>query len=378
MNASLSGSAGASLAILTKAAAGTGNFVTAQRLSECVSSAAQCKCSIVEESQFDSAADFSSWLKENGVVFVLGVHAFRAGRLLCEGAVPYGIVLGGTDVNVDMQNASAKREVCVRALLRARFVVAFSKEMVESLAHALSACSLAASLVESLLRKVCVIHQSVNIPQRSIGDATALPPMHAYLGLDASVNVILLPAALRPIKDPLFLLDALCQHSASCAVEPAPRFCLLIVGPSLDESTLSSVQHACATHPQVCKYTGLQPRQVVLHWMTCSFCVANTSHSEGMSGTILEAMAVGCPVLARCNAGNSSLVKHRVNGFVFSSASEAVQQCVELAGLPALRAEICGAAAESIARCHSRESEMLAFDRLLREHNVRFAAPGAT
>jgi hypothetical protein len=322
----LSGRAAASLAVLTKAAAGTGNFVTAERLSECVSSAARCKCCIVEESQFESAADFLPWLEENGVVFVLGVHAFRAGRLLCDGAVPYGIVLGGTDVNVDMQSASSRREVCVAALLQARFVVAFSKEMVQSLTDALSACALSASLLQSLLRKVSVIHQSVSIPQRSLGDATAPPSIHAYLGLDPAINVILLPAALRPIKDPLFLLDALCLHSASCTVEPATRFCLLIVGPSLDESTLSCVQEACALHPQVCRYSGLQPRQVVLHWMTSSFCVANTSHSEGMSGTILEAMAVGCPVLARCNAGNCGLVKHRVNGFVFSSAPEAVRR----------------------------------------------------
>jgi glycosyltransferase involved in cell wall biosynthesis len=277
-----------------------------------------------------------------------------------------------------MQSASPKRDVCVRALLQARFVVAFSQEMVQSLTDALSACPLSTSLVESLLRKVSVIHQSVSIPQRSIGDATPPPSVHAHLGLDPAINVILLPAALRPIKDPLFLLEALCLHSASCAVEPATRFCLLIVGPSLDEDTLRCVQDACAVHPQVCKYTGLQPRQVVLHWMASCFCVANTSHSEGMSGTILEAMAVGCPVLARRNAGNCGLVNHRVNGFLFSSATEALQLCVELAGRPALRTEICSAAAESISRGHSRESEMIAFECLLRNHNVRFAAAGAT
>jgi glycosyltransferase involved in cell wall biosynthesis len=103
--------------------------------------------------------------------------------------------------------------------------------------------------------------------------------------------------------------------------------------------------------------------------MSSSFCLANTSESEGMSGTILEAMAVGCPVLARRNAGNCSLVKHGVNGFVFSSASEALQLCVDLVNEGAdLRSLICNAAAETIASGHSRESEQLAFDRLLRTH----------
>jgi glycosyltransferase involved in cell wall biosynthesis len=148
-------------------------------------------------------------------------------------------------------------------------------------------------------------------------------------------------------------------------------FCLVIVGPSLDDTTLRCVEEACGMRPLVCAYVGLRPRPLLLHWMASSLCVANTSESEGMSGTILEAMAVGCPVIARSNAGNCNLVAHGVNGFIFSSAAEAVRLCVELVdqGSP-LRDKICSAAADGIARSHSRESEMLAFDRLLREHNI--------
>jgi hypothetical protein len=159
-------------AILTKAAAGTGNFVTAERLAECVSSAAQRKCLVVEESQFKTPADFSQWLEDNGVVFVLGVHAFRAGRLLFDGGVSYGIVLGGTDVNVDMQSPSAKRDVCIHAIMQARFVVAFSEEMVDRLKSALFACLPSSSRVDSVFQNVRVIHQAVSIPQEIIRDET--------------------------------------------------------------------------------------------------------------------------------------------------------------------------------------------------------------
>jgi glycosyltransferase involved in cell wall biosynthesis len=358
-------------AILTKAAAGTGNFVTACRLSECIKSCGQLDCLIVEESLFETQADFSRWLVESNVVFVLGVHAFRAGRLLCDAAVPFGLVLGGTDVNVDLQGPPAKRDVCIAAIVKARFVVAFSDEMASRLKTALSQCVSCSSLVQSVLRNVTVIHQSVCIPHEVVRDRAALPSIHQHIGLDQGAHVILLPAALRPIKEPLFLLQALQQHNQSCDTQHSlPRFCLVIVGPSLDHDTLRSVQDACAVYPQSCVYLGLQPRRMVLHWMLSSFCVANTSESEGMSGTILEAMAIGCPVVARHNAGNRNLVKHGINGFIFSSACEAVRLCVELAiGGAHLRALICDAAAETVANGHSPESELLAFNRLFREHS---------
>jgi glycosyltransferase involved in cell wall biosynthesis len=357
------------IAILTKATAGTGNFVTAERISECVSGASGRRCLIVEESQFDTDAQFSRWVEENQACFVLGVHAFRAGRLLCNGSVPYGILLGGTDVNVDMQTPSAKRDVCMRAILRARFVVAFSEEMVGCIKPTMSSLLPSPAHLESVLRKVRVIHQSVSVPREIIRGETGLPSIHQYLGINIDVNVILLPAALRPIKAPLYLLHALQSHRATNAA--AFQFCLVIVGPSLDDDTLRSVQAACEMQPQVCRYVGLQHRHMVLRWMTCSLCVVNTSESEGMSGTILEAMAIGCPVVARNNSGNCSIVTHGVNGFIFSTAAEAVLLCSQLVAQGAsLRAQICKAAADSIARSHSRESESLEFQSLLREHGV--------
>jgi NAD(P)-dependent dehydrogenase (short-subunit alcohol dehydrogenase family) len=46
---------------------------------------------------------------------VLGVHAYRSGKLLLGCGVPYMIVLGGTDVNIDLHE-SAKGEVIRRVI----------------------------------------------------------------------------------------------------------------------------------------------------------------------------------------------------------------------------------------------------------------------
>ena len=48
----------------------------------------------------------------------------------------------------------------------------------------------------------------------------------------------------------------------------------------------------------------------------------NTSISEGMSISILEAMINKCPVYARNNKSNLDLITHNENGFVFRNNHE--------------------------------------------------------
>jgi glycosyltransferase involved in cell wall biosynthesis len=50
--------------------------------------------------------------------------------------------------------------------------------------------------------------------------------------------------------------------------------------------------------------------------------VLNTSSSEGMSGSILEAFGLKVPVLARNNEGNRSLVINGINGAIFETEKE--------------------------------------------------------
>lgn len=57
-------------------------------------------------------------MKKTSVIF--GVHAYRSGRLLLDCGVPFVVILGGTDVNVDMHSSPAKRAVIMRALRQVR------------------------------------------------------------------------------------------------------------------------------------------------------------------------------------------------------------------------------------------------------------------
>ena len=55
--------------------------------------------------------------------------------------------------------------------------------------------------------------------------------------------------------------------------------------------------------------------------------VLNTSTSEGMCNSLLEAMLVNTPVLARANPGNAALLgRGDTIGLLFETADELVQR----------------------------------------------------
>ena len=86
--------------------------------------------------------------------------------------------------------------------------------------------------------------------------------------------------------------------------------------------------------------------------------VLNTSTSEGMCNSLLEAMLVGTPVLARANPGNAALLGHGdAIGLLFETEDELVQRAEALLADAALGARLAQAAAAHIARHHSVQAE---------------------
>ena len=83
--------------LLSSLEAHTGNMVTASRLcSICSTIAAHCE--MLDPKQFDGPSDLRAHVRSKSIVMVVGIHAYRSGRLLVGLDVPYSIVLGGTDV----------------------------------------------------------------------------------------------------------------------------------------------------------------------------------------------------------------------------------------------------------------------------------------
>ena len=279
---------------------------------------------------------------------VLGVHAYRSGKLLLGCGVPYIIVLGGTDVNIDLHER-AKGEVIRRVIAEAAAVVAFNEELKTALL----------ALIPEARTKVFLIPQAVELAPPELVDETeddaarrrerlraALDVttdeqrrrerLRAALDVTTDEQLLLLPAGVRPVKDVLWAVEAISQWHAS-----DPRICLRIVGPVLDakyaqtvEATLAALAAAPATARAV-RYVGALPRAQLHEAMRLAAMVLNTSESEGQCNSLLEAMLAGTPVVARANPGNTSLLVapgtvHQRYGLLGTTPEELVSQAQRL------------------------------------------------
>jgi len=309
--------------------------VTARRICDAICDTIALTAELVNINSISSPAAFSRLLVDRQVDLILGVHAYRAGRFLVKCGVPFIIILGGTDVNVDLHNPE-KRPTIERSIGEAGAVVAFSDEMKTALANEISAAS----------SKTFIVPQAVTIGI-AYTDADSAPPVDRHvegkeldpdgqsadiealalrnlLNLDPDATLLLLPAGLRAVKDVLFAIRAVAAHA-----DRLQRVCLRIVGPELDPKYAASVRaevakaSAATGKPRLVQFVGPLPRSHLhLAMALPATIVLNTSVSEGMCNSIMEAMLLGRPVLCRRNAGNSSLVKHGIDGLLFDTQDE--------------------------------------------------------
>lgn len=148
----------------------------------------------------------------------------------------------------------------------------------------------------------------------------------------SSSVLVLLPASIRKIKDIILaialMLPLLIKHSSHY---------FIIAGSVRDqayyEETITFLNQKLKEyedlHPNL--HIKLRERVKIIDFLLHpdylsvlreASLVLNTSVSEGMSGSILEAFGAKVPVLARKNDGNCFLVQNGVNGGVFETSSE--------------------------------------------------------
>ena len=246
---------------------------------------------------------------------LLGVHAYRSGRLLLDCGVPYVIVLGGTDMNEHL-NELSKRAVIVKVLKQAAAIIAFDDNL---LGKAVAAVPTA--------YKAFRVPQAVDVcppptpPTDAAGYADAIQSIRAELSVpDPADRLLLLPAGLRPVKDVLFGL----AHSTLGMPKIRPSRCA-----SWGRGWRRGTRRRW------------KPRSArVLRWRTAARCPArsftspcvllrvfSTPQARRVCATqILEAMKIGTPVLARANAGNAALVEDGTTGLLFRTPDELVAQ----------------------------------------------------
>lgn len=269
-----------------------GNITTVRRIADYLSKSG-CRTTVLPLDAL-SPAELRETLVRFRPDLLHAFHAFHAGpvarELALETGVPYLITLTGSDLfDPAMNSAPATR----KALADCGAVSCFDSLVART----------AQEVFPEAAGKLAVVPQGV-VP---------LPVSEPYPRTDGQF-LILLPAALRPVKGIIQALDALTPLA-----EEIPSLRLLLAGGDLDPVYARTVRQRAAQLAWV-HQLGEVPFQNMGALYAAADLALNCSLFEGgMANTLLEAMSMGRPVVARNIPGNRSLIRHGKTGWLYES-----------------------------------------------------------
>ena len=210
--------------------------------------------------------------------------------------IPWVVTFTGTDLEA-LYNP--KMELKLRNLLyKARTVFVFHKQAKTWLNN---------SQVVAL-DKIKVIPQTIMPLQ--IGDNISF---RSKWNISDHDFVFLFAGGIREVKGPLEALELI-----EPLAEKRNDLKLIMAGPILEPEVgqklfkrLSSIGWA--------EYIGEVSHHLMSNLFHAADVVINTSRSEGMPNTLLEAMSMGCAILAKDIPGNRAVVRNGVDGFLFKN-----------------------------------------------------------
>lgn len=246
-------------------------------------------------------------------------HAYRTGplalRLARRAEIPLIVTITGTDGNHDLfdpERAPTMREV----LEGAASITVFHESMTARLVSALP----------GLAPRLAVVPQSATFEGSPDGGVPLTTPR------GGAGPVLLFPAGIRMVKNPLFPLTPLDR-----VVPRYPELELLYVGPILDAEEGEALSRALRDRPWA-RHLGAVPHRHMRTLLEACDVVLNCSLSEGgMANSVLEALMVGRAVLASDIEGNRSLIVDGVTGLLFSTVEEFSDKASRLLADPELR-----------------------------------------
>ena len=257
-------------------------------------------------------------------------HAFRTGplalRLARRAEIPLVVTITGTDANYDLFDP--ERAVVVRRVLEgAASITVFDASIAARIAQALP----------DVAARIVVVPQSVSLEEGDPAWPTAIALRRA------PGPILLFSAGIRPVKNPRYPLAPL-----DGLVAKYPTLELIYAGPILNPQEGEALLRELGNRPWA-RHLGAVPHARMRPLLEASDVALNCSLSEGgMANSVLEALALGRPVLASNIEGNRSLVEDGVTGFLFGSPEEFADKCDRLLGDPALRERLGGAGRERV------------------------------
>jgi predicted glycoside hydrolase/deacetylase ChbG (UPF0249 family)/glycosyltransferase involved in cell wall biosynthesis len=335
----------------------SGNHVTALRMRQNMAGICHFNVTLVDANDATPASVLDT-VNRNNIQIVVGLHAYHSGKLLynvdntTEEAlsekmiVPVIIVAGGTDLNsIDLNSNESssiplKRKVVQQSILAADAVVVFNHALHDRCLSLMQEASEEKSESSSIFSKIHVVPQAVDVSYQSE------PWLRNTLGLANTDPIILLPSGIRPVKDPLFIVPTFLawvqklQHARNSDQDRGTfkRIRLVVMGCVRDEKLMGDLKKMLTesvggNKKILCDKTTLSvvyhppvSHDKLLAAINESALLLNTSLSEGMANVLLEAMALGKPVLARRNEGNCALIGSNMErGGLFTTAEECIE-----------------------------------------------------
>jgi glycosyltransferase involved in cell wall biosynthesis len=190
--------------------------------------------------------------------------------------------------------------------------------------------------------------------------------LRSELGIPETAWVLGTVGRLAPEKNQALLIDA---------VAPIldPRRHLVIVGDGPDREAL--MERARGTlRPDLIHFTGA--RDDVEAVLACFDAFALTSESEGLPLVVLEAMAVGLPVVATAVGGVPDVIEAHKTGFLVPASDRIalMKELLLLSTRPQIAEDVAAAGRSMVLERHSTEQMACDYEHLYR----RLLRPGAS
>ncbi|BHF74119.1 Glycosyl transferases group 1 [Sparganum proliferum] len=272
------------------------------------------------------------------------------------------LICGGSDLNEDAKSATQRQRMS-DLVYRSCAVVFFCAPLKSSfLTYWPDYHGLLRTIPQSVLvnRDAALAHQT-----------EAMNFVEQKIGLRLS-RFVLFVGRLRPVKDPLFplrpFIDWLSEEEREADDSQPPPHHLLCIGSVEEDAT--EIQEFFASLKTTDRVHWLEslPQSWVFGLMTAADCLINSSRSEGQPLTLMEAMAIGCPVLARNIPANLDLVENDKTGLIFTTQADLRSSLRRITRDDDLRARLAQGAMQKIRSPEYQfASEAASYLRLLQE-----------
>jgi len=268
-----------------------------------------------------------------------GFHGYKIGRVVLylkkRMGVPLIISLRGTDFNHDLLN-NKRRPLVLETLSSADMIIvfaSFTKELIRKGNPELS-CD-----------KVHIIPHAAKLKENpyNILDELNLKKEHF---------IFFLPGGIRKVKNVEFCIKPLNRLKKSY-----PQIKLIYAG-SIIEKRIGLRFIKKIRNLDWVIYLGAVPHDRMYSLYRASDVVMNTSLSEGMPNSLLEAMSLGKAVLASHIPGNQAIVKNEEDGLLFETEEEFIKKAERLIRDKDLRKRLGRKAKEKIKKYHTPRGEL--------------------